>query len=143
MERKAEAGDLTEINGRAPIKRGIIKHGRDGVRGWRSKAPSRERCSASLWRRKRGSEAAAVTMTMVTAAAARGAHAHTHTHTDSRAQCSAALEAFHSTRRRFALVLINAVMVTQNPPLDNSFCNYVDDTPGGHFGMSADVQIAE
>lgn len=34
-------------------------------------------------------------------------------------------------------------MVTQNPPLDNSFCNYVDDTPGGHFGTSADVQIAE
>ncbi|GLV34941.1 hypothetical protein CBL_09421 [Carabus blaptoides fortunei] len=26
------------------------------------------------------------------------------------------------------------------PPLDNSFCNYADDTPGGHFEMNTNVQ---
>lgn len=26
------------------------------------------------------------------------------------------------------------------PPLDNSFCNYADDTPGGHFEMNTGVQ---
>lgn len=31
-------------------------------------------------------------------------------------------------------------MATQIPPLDNSFCNYVDDTPGGHFEMNAGDQ---
>lgn len=33
-------------------------------------------------------------------------------------------------------------MATQIPPLDNSFCNYVDDTPGGHFEMNTSAQIA-
>lgn len=42
--------------------------------------------------------------------------------------------------RRRSLVLINAVMATQIPPLDNSFCNYADDTPGGHFEMNAVAQ---
>lgn len=27
------------------------------------------------------------------------------------------------------------------PPLDNSFCNYVDDTPGGHFEMNTNIQV--
>lgn len=42
--------------------------------------------------------------------------------------------------RRRSLVLINAVMATQIPPLDNSFCNYADDTPGGHFEMNIVAQ---
>lgn len=42
--------------------------------------------------------------------------------------------------RRRSLVLINAVMATQIPPLDNSFCNYADDTPGGHFEMNTVAQ---
>ena len=33
-----------------------------------------------------------------------------------------------------AATAAGAVMATQTPPLDNSFCNYADDTPGGHFG---------
>lgn len=33
-------------------------------------------------------------------------------------------------------------MATQIPPLDNSFCNYVDDTLGGHFEMNTDDQVA-
>lgn len=31
-------------------------------------------------------------------------------------------------------------MATEIPPLDNSFCNYVDDTLGGHFEMNAFAQ---
>lgn len=39
-----------------------------------------------------------------------------------------------------SLVLIKAVMATEIPPLDNSFCNYVDDTLGGHFEMNTGAQ---
>lgn len=34
-----------------------------------------------------------------------------------------------------------AVMATQIRPLGNSFCNYADDTLGGHFEINADDQI--
>lgn len=50
-------------------------------------------------------------------------------------------ESYHGdTRQRHSLVLIKAVMATEIPPLDNSFCNYVDDTLGGHFEMNTTVQ---
>lgn len=32
-------------------------------------------------------------------------------------------------------------MATEIPPLDNSFCNYADDTPGGHFETNAAAQL--
>lgn len=50
-------------------------------------------------------------------------------------------ESYHGdTRQRHSLVLIKAVMATEIPPLDNSFCNYVDDTLGGHFEMNTSAQ---
>lgn len=50
---------------------------------------------------------------------------------------------YHGDTRRHSLVLIKAVMATEIPPLDNSFCNYVDDTLGGHFEMNTNGQHKE